>query len=67
MDPIGGWLVLRWTGSLQLMFATLAADLVLYGMIVLIAVVSGGSFRASRGVKDLTQQAPPTKATLRPP
>jgi hypothetical protein len=34
------------------MFATLAAGLVLYGMIVLIAVVSGGSFRASRGVKD---------------
>ena len=64
---IGGWLVLRWTGSLQLMFATLAAGLVLYGMIVLIAVVWGGSFRASRGVKDLTQQAPPTKATLRPP
>jgi hypothetical protein len=43
---IGGWLVLRWTGSLPYMFAALAAGLVLYGLIVLIAVVSGGWFRA---------------------
>ena len=43
---IGGWLVLRWTGSLPYMFAALAAGLVLYGLIVLIAVLSGGWFRA---------------------
>jgi Na+-driven multidrug efflux pump len=41
---IGGWLVLQWTGSLHHMFATLAAGLVLYGLIVLIAVLSGGWF-----------------------
>lgn len=43
---IGGCSVLRWTGSLHHMFAALAAGLVLYGLIVLIAVLSGGWVRA---------------------
>lgn len=49
---IGGWLVLQWTGSLHSMFAALAAGLVLYGLIVLIAVLSGGWFRAPRVAKN---------------
>jgi hypothetical protein len=38
------------------MFATLAAGLVLYGMIVLIAVVSEGSFRVTRSDRPISRR-----------
>jgi Na+-driven multidrug efflux pump len=41
----GGWLVLRATGSLAWLFAALALGLVLYGLTVLAAVMSGAWFR----------------------
>jgi putative MATE family efflux protein len=41
----GGWLVLRATGSLAWLFAALALGLVLYGLTVLAAVISGAWFR----------------------
>lgn len=41
----GGWLVLRVTGSLDLMFMALSAALLAYGAILTGAVASGGWFR----------------------
>jgi Na+-driven multidrug efflux pump len=41
----GGWLALRMTGSLTWLFAALALGLVIYGLTVLAAVVSGTWFR----------------------
>jgi Na+-driven multidrug efflux pump len=41
----GGWLALRLTGSLAWLFAALALGLVLYGLTVLAAVISGTWFR----------------------
>ncbi len=40
----GGWLVLRWTGSLNGLFAAAAVGMFLYGAITLAAVASGGWF-----------------------
>jgi MATE family, multidrug efflux pump len=41
----GGWLALRWTGSLGWLFAALALGLFLHGAIVLVAIGSGAWFR----------------------
>ncbi len=41
----GGWLVLRWTGSLEWMFAALALGLVVFGTSVALAIRSGAWFR----------------------
>jgi MATE family, multidrug efflux pump len=37
----GGWLALRLTGSLSLLFAALALAMVVYGLIIVAAVASG--------------------------
>ncbi|HSS86655.1 MAG TPA: MATE family efflux transporter [Reyranella sp.] len=42
---VGGWLVLRWTGSLEWMFAALALGLVVFGTSVALAIRSGAWFR----------------------
>ena len=42
----GGWLVLRFTGSLHWLFAVLALSLVIYGTTVVLAVGSGAWFKA---------------------
>jgi len=44
----GGWLMLRLTGSLGWMFAALAAGLVVYGLSLTAAVLSGAWFRQPR-------------------
>jgi putative MATE family efflux protein len=58
----GGWLVLRVTGSLAWLFAALALGLVLYGLTVLAAVMSGAWFRgvlaSPRRPQRLTVTAP---------
>lgn len=41
----GGWLVLRWTGSLDALFAGLALGLAAYGLTMLGAIASGAWFR----------------------
>jgi Na+-driven multidrug efflux pump len=41
----GGWLVLRLTGSLACLFAAVAPGLLLHGLIVLAAILSGAWFR----------------------
>ena len=45
----GGWLALRLTGSLQWVFAALSLALVVYGMTLVTAVVSGVWFRHALG------------------
>ena len=47
----GGWLALYLTGSLRWLFAALALGLVLYGLTVLAAVVSGTWFRRPSGAR----------------
>jgi putative MATE family efflux protein len=42
---VGGWLVLRWTGSLDWLFAALALGLVVFGTSVALAIRSGAWFR----------------------
>jgi putative MATE family efflux protein len=42
---VGGWFILRWTGSLPWMFAALGIGLAIYGLTILIAVLSGAWFR----------------------
>jgi putative MATE family efflux protein len=42
---VGGWLVLRWTGSLEWLFAALALGLVVFGTSVALAIRSGAWFR----------------------
>jgi len=44
----GGWAVLRLTGSLNWLFAALAVALVVYGLMLVTAVASGGWFRRRR-------------------
>jgi Na+-driven multidrug efflux pump len=44
----GGWLMLRLTGSLGWMFAALALGLVVYGLSLAAAVMSGTWFRRPR-------------------
>ncbi|MFE0756841.1 MATE family efflux transporter [Inquilinus sp. NPDC058860] len=41
----GGWLALRWTGSLDALFASLALGLAAYGLTMLGAIASGAWFR----------------------
>ncbi len=41
----GGWLALRWTGSLDALFAGLALGLAAYGLTMLGAIASGAWFR----------------------
>jgi putative MATE family efflux protein len=41
----GGWLALRWTGSLGWVFAALSAALVIYGLTLSAAIASGAWFR----------------------
>jgi putative MATE family efflux protein len=41
----GGWLVLRWSGSLSLLFLTQAVAIVAYGVIIAGAVAGGAWFR----------------------
>jgi putative MATE family efflux protein len=41
----GGWLALRWTGSLDALFAGLALGLAVYGLTMLGAIASGAWFR----------------------
>ena len=41
----GGWLALRWTGSLGWVFAALSAALVIYGLTLAAAIASGAWFR----------------------
>ena len=41
---VGGWLVLRWTGSLDWLFAALALGLVVFGTSVALAIRSGAWF-----------------------
>jgi putative MATE family efflux protein len=48
----GGWLVLRLTGSLAWLFAAVALGLLLHGLIVLAAVLSGAWFRGGRLTKN---------------
>jgi putative MATE family efflux protein len=45
---VGGWLMLRWAGSLYGMFAALSLGLVVFGLTVLAAVLSGAWFRIGR-------------------
>lgn len=45
MSIAGGWLALRWTGSLTWLFAMVAAALVTYGTLVTIAIASGTWFK----------------------
>jgi Na+-driven multidrug efflux pump len=47
----GGYVAVRMTGSLTWLFAALAFGLVLQGMIVLVAVLSGGWFGAEDAIK----------------
>jgi hypothetical protein len=42
---LGGFLVLRLTGSLPWVFAALSAGLVLYGVLLAVMVASGAWFR----------------------
>jgi len=42
---IGGWFVLRITGSLAWLFGALALALAIYGVTIVVAVVAGGWFR----------------------
>jgi putative MATE family efflux protein len=44
----GGWLALRWTGSLGWVFAALSAALVTYGLTLSAAIASGAWFRRFR-------------------
>jgi len=44
----GGWLMLRLTGSLGWMFAALALGLVVYGLSLTAAVLSGSWFKPAR-------------------
>jgi putative MATE family efflux protein len=55
----GGWLVLKATGSLTLVFAMLGAALATYGAIVGIAIWSGVWFRTTECEMDLSQRAAP--------
>jgi putative MATE family efflux protein len=55
----GGWLVLKATGSLTLVFAMLGAALATYGAIVGIAIWSGVWFRTTECEMDLSQRAVP--------
>jgi putative MATE family efflux protein len=45
----GGWLALRWTGSLGWVFAALSVALVTYGLTLSAAIASGAWFRRFRG------------------
>jgi putative MATE family efflux protein len=45
----GGWLALRWTGSLGWVFAALSAALVTYGLTLSAAIASGAWFRRFPG------------------
>lgn len=56
----GSWLVLRYTGSLPLMFAVLSAALTSYGVIITFAVSTGRWFRTRSATPELS-------ATRRPP
>ncbi len=42
---VGGWLVLRATGSLALFFLTIGAGLALYGLLIALAIWRGVWFR----------------------
>ena len=44
----GGWLVLRATGSLAALFASLAVAMVIYGVVTVTAIASGAWFRKPR-------------------
>jgi putative MATE family efflux protein len=45
----GGWLLLRWTGSLNALFAALAVGMVVYGVWLLLAIRAGVWFGDNRG------------------
>jgi Na+-driven multidrug efflux pump len=45
---LGGWLALRLTGSLTWLFAAVALGLVIYGVTILSAVLSGTWFRGAK-------------------
>jgi Na+-driven multidrug efflux pump len=47
----GGWLAWRFTGSLGWVFAALALGLVVYGVMLLAAVASGGWFRGGKAMR----------------
>jgi Na+-driven multidrug efflux pump len=53
----GGWLVLRATGSVTLVFAMLGAALATYGAIVGVAIWSGVWFRTTEREMGLGQRA----------
>jgi putative MATE family efflux protein len=55
----GGWLVLKTTGSLTLVFAMLGAALAVYGAIVGIAIWSGVWFRDKRREAGLAERGAP--------
>jgi hypothetical protein len=44
----GGWIALRWTGSMTALFFALALALVIYGVVLAAAVASGVWFRSRR-------------------
>jgi hypothetical protein len=44
----GGWLALRVTGSLNWLFAALALGLIVYGVVLTAAIVSGAWFGRER-------------------
>jgi Na+-driven multidrug efflux pump len=44
----GGWLALHLTGSLNWLYAALGLGLIVYGVVLTVAILSGGWFRRAR-------------------
>jgi hypothetical protein len=61
---VGGWLALRFTGSLIWLFVLLAVGLAVYGLLMLAAVASGAWFAPLNLASRASMSALPPKADL---